>query len=268
MRHNTSTNIIKISSVLLGGMLTLGLVMPVNAETSENPSKSAMTIAIDLPEESDVPESVIKNMPQLTKEDVLESYNNILDYLYFAEYQKRYEEAKKQEEKAIEEREMAEANARIHESTMSEMISENREDYDVEAEYLANTRNDIVYAAKKCAEEGVPYVYGRRPVANLDSIKNGTDCSGFVKWVYEFTTGINTGQSTAQFIGKEISFEELELGDLGMIKKPGAYENHIGIYVGTNNLGQAMWCHASTVARKVIVTTYSEFEHFYTVLEK
>ena len=69
----------------------------------------------------------------------------------------------------------------------------------------------------------------------------GVDCSGFVKEIYRDVFNIDLPRTTkAQVkLGKPVSFNELQSGDLVFFKPP-TYARHVGIY-----LSQSEFVHAS-----------------------
>lgn len=92
---------------------------------------------------------------------------------------------------------------------------------------------------------GTPYCYG-----GID--KNCTDCSGFVKQIYEMA-GINLPRTAAlQYeYGKDISSDEPIPGDLVFFKNSRKI-SHVGIYLGNNQ-----FIHAST-NRGVVVQSLDD----------
>ncbi len=106
-------------------------------------------------------------------------------------------------------------------------ISEYIDNYNID-----NRRKEVLIFAESLI--GTPYCYG-----GID--KNCTDCSGFVKQIYEMA-GINLPRTAAlQFdYGKEISDNETGPGDLVFFKRNNKI-GHVGIYIGNNK-----FIHAST----------------------
>ena len=86
---------------------------------------------------------------------------------------------------------------------------------------------------------GNPYVYGG------NSLKNGTDCSGFVKGVYA-AFGINLPRTSAEqrHAGYGVSLSDIQPGDLV------CYSGHIGIYTGNNTI-----IHASNERTGITLTS-------------
>lgn len=102
----------------------------------------------------------------------------------------------------------------------------------------------IVESAKK--RIGIPYCYGGTTTKCMD-------CSGFVFTIYG-EIGLQLPRSSSQqfFYGKEIDDDEVTVGDLVFFKNKSGNINHVGIYVGNNNV-----IHASS-SRGVIVQPLSD----------
>lgn len=83
--------------------------------------------------------------------------------------------------------------------------------------------------------KGVNYKYG-------GNSKSGIDCSAFVQKTFKDKLNINIPRTTAlqSKIGEEVSFDELEMGDL-IFFKTGFNSRHVGIY-----LEGGKFLHAST----------------------
>ena len=60
-----------------------------------------------------------------------------------------------------------------------------------------------------------------------------------------------------------ISATELQPGDLGLMAVPGTASNHVGIFVGYNEQGQALWCHENSSAGNVSVNNTTCFRYYY-----
>ncbi|MFI3172054.1 MAG: C40 family peptidase [Eubacteriales bacterium] len=76
---------------------------------------------------------------------------------------------------------------------------------------------------------GNPYVWGGT------DLMNGADCSGFVQSIYsEFEIEIPRTSSEQRSAGIEISYEEIELGDII------CYDGHVGIYAGDGQIVNAI----------------------------
>ena len=97
------------------------------------------------------------------------------------------------------------------------------------------------------------------PYRNGGQSLRGTDCSGFVRQVYQKVYGIELPRSTAQQVqeGKRVSRRKLREGDLvffhnGARRKRKRRVNHVGIYLKDDR-----FIHAST-SRGVMVSRLSE----------
>lgn len=110
---------------------------------------------------------------------------------------------------------------------------------------VSNKGQDIVNYAKTLL--GKSYVYG------ADG-PNSFDCSGFTKYVYQ-KFGINLSHSaTAQSnVGRIISKEELQLGDMIFFAQSGNPIGHVGIFVGNNS-----FIHAANPKKGVVITSLSD----------
>lgn len=96
---------------------------------------------------------------------------------------------------------------------------------------------------------GNPYVYGG------NSLTNGTDCSGFVKLVYQqFGYNLTRRASLQYNDGRHISISELQPGDLIFYPEP--YDpndiGHVAMYIGN---GQVV--HASTPSTGIKISSYN-----------
>lgn len=77
---------------------------------------------------------------------------------------------------------------------------------------------------------GVKYRYGG------NSPETGLDCSGFIIYVFRETLGIHLPRRVADIsrIGQEISWPDLQPGDLVFFNTQGYQFSHAGIYLGNN----------------------------------
>lgn len=96
---------------------------------------------------------------------------------------------------------------------------------------------------------GNPYVYGG------NSLTTGTDCSGFVKLIYqEFGYNLTRRASLQYYDGRRISVDEIQPGDLIFYPEP--YDpsdiGHVAIYIGN---GQVV--HASTASTGIKISKYN-----------
>lgn len=109
------------------------------------------------------------------------------------------------------------------------------------------TGNDVVEFA--CRFVGNPYVWGGT------SLTQGTDCSGFVKSVYQHY-GIRlerVSREQAKTAGKEVevSLQTLQPGDLLFYAKGGRV-NHVAIYIGDGKI-----VHAAGKKYGIILSDYN-----------
>ncbi len=97
--------------------------------------------------------------------------------------------------------------------------------------------------------------------------KKGLDCSGFVQWIVWRVTDVKIGASTSTITEgmQQISVTELQPGDLGLMAVPGSASNHVGIFVGYNEQGQALWCHENSSAGNVSVNNATCFRYYYRI---
>ena len=94
---------------------------------------------------------------------------------------------------------------------------------------------------------GCPYVYGG------NSLSRGTDCSGFVKLVYqEFGYGLTRRASLQYFDGRVISLDSIQPGDLIFYPEPYNQNEigHVAMYIGN---GQVV--HASTARTGIKISS-------------
>jgi cell wall-associated NlpC family hydrolase len=95
---------------------------------------------------------------------------------------------------------------------------------------------------------GLPYQWGGM------SERRGVDCSGLVKMLFA-KLHIQLPRSSREQIqsGKEISIDQLEMGDLVFFFTQGETPSHVGIYVGNNR-----FLHAEQKAGRVIITDLNQ----------
>ncbi|MDD3267639.1 MAG: C40 family peptidase [Burkholderiales bacterium] len=69
----------------------------------------------------------------------------------------------------------------------------------------------------------------------------GLDCSGFVRYVYQNSLGINLPRTAAEQakVGKRIGIDNLEPGDLIFFNTKRGSNTHVGIYIGDNKFIQS-----------------------------
>lgn len=157
---------------------------------------------------------------------------------------------------------------------------------------------------KETCEEylgSIKYTFGMKSTYDGWTIDQGLDCSGFVQFIYE-QAGLKTKEClestlTTYLECEEINYNNLRVGSLGMIEADGTYytnshgeknytgdfdkdgekdadsiehTNHVGIYLGKNELGNDIWCHCNAKDNTVVIGEYPAFKHFYaiTILEE
>ncbi|WP_099202959.1 cell wall-binding repeat-containing protein [Miniphocaeibacter massiliensis] len=100
----------------------------------------------------------------------------------------------------------------------------------IEVPVQKNTRDKIVEKAKQ--QLGIPYKYG----GSLPS--TGFDCSGFVKYVFKEVTGKTFYHKASEQakLGKYVSKDKLQPGDLLFFNGYGSTITHTGIYIGNNQM--------------------------------
>lgn len=98
----------------------------------------------------------------------------------------------------------------------------------------------------------------------------GLDCSGFVGWCYWNVFNKQPGCSTANFTTSlglpQTSFMNLQPGDIGLSNVPGSSSNHIGIFVGFDENGKALWVHCNGSTANVAVNNYNGFRYYYKLI--
>ncbi|MBR1635743.1 MAG: C40 family peptidase [Lachnospiraceae bacterium] len=136
----------------------------------------------------------------------------------------------------------------------------------------------------------IPYYWGGKPVSGdfdgnhfysdvkpdgsqYHRTKRGLDCSGFVAFVYWHVLGHPLGaSSTGDFTNgryKKISASELKPGDVGLLRtgySNGNSVNHIGIFVGRDAFGGAVWVHCTGGSTGKTVCGNYNFSVYYSIL--
>lgn len=82
---------------------------------------------------------------------------------------------------------------------------------------------------------GIPYKWGG------NTPQQGMDCSGFIRYVFKKSLGINLPRTASEMakVGKRVSIDELEPGDLIFFNTKRGYNTHMGMYIGNNKFIQA-----------------------------
>lgn len=86
------------------------------------------------------------------------------------------------------------------------------------------------------------------------SLTNGTDCSGFVMSIYaQFGYGISrTSRDQSSNAGSEVSFSNLQAGDLIFYRNSGGTVNHVALYIGNGKV-----IHASNERDGIKISSYN-----------
>ena len=130
----------------------------------------------------------------------------------------------------------------------------------------------IVETAKAYAEKVKSYEFGGKPNGTGDANTNmDLDCSGYVSWVLGEALGMeDVSQSmmgsanvNSAFGLKEVSKDELSVGDIGYRYEPGTIKptNHCGIYAGNGK-----WIHCNSKDDGVIEEDTDMFKHYYSAI--
>jgi len=96
---------------------------------------------------------------------------------------------------------------------------------------------------------GIRYVFGGR------SPETGFDCSGFVRYVFGRVTGRSLPHTSYEMasLGTQVSFDELQPGDLVFYNTRGRRNSHVGIYVG-----EGRFIHAPSRGGRVHIANMTE----------
>jgi len=154
--------------------------------------------------------------------------------------QKLAEEKERQRQEEL--RKQQEAQKAAEQKKNQEQSKKN--DTAVSGGNTSKIRKEIVEYALKFV--GCPYVYGG------NSLTRGTDCSGFVKLVFERFGYSLARQSREQAKhGKKISTSELQPGDLIFYARNGTV-NHVALYIGDGKI-----VHAANSKQGIITSKYN-----------
>lgn len=82
---------------------------------------------------------------------------------------------------------------------------------------------------------GIPYRWGG------NTPQQGMDCSGFIRYVFKKSMGITLPRTAAEMarVGKRVSVDELEPGDLIFFNTKRGSNTHVGMYIGNNKFIQS-----------------------------
>lgn len=113
------------------------------------------------------------------------------------------------------------------------------------------TREDVLIEAEKFIGH-IPYRYGSRTTETKYEKGMKLDCSAFVSFVLartfeeEEVSHLTTASLCSHYNLKQISEDELQIGDIGLRFREGAENNHIGIYAGKDHDGNNLWVHCNS----------------------
>ncbi|MFN7094456.1 MAG: C40 family peptidase [Burkholderiales bacterium] len=82
---------------------------------------------------------------------------------------------------------------------------------------------------------GIPYRWGG------NTPETGMDCSGFIRYVFKKSLGITLPRTAAEMakVGKRVSLDDLEPGDLIFFNTARGSNTHIGMYIGDSKFIQS-----------------------------
>jgi len=82
---------------------------------------------------------------------------------------------------------------------------------------------------------GIPYRWGG------NTPETGMDCSGFIRYVFQKSLGIDLPRTVAQMakVGKRVSLDDIEPGDLIFFNTERGVNTHMGMYIGDNKFIQS-----------------------------
>jgi len=82
---------------------------------------------------------------------------------------------------------------------------------------------------------GIPYRWGG------NNPEEGMDCSGFIRYVFKKSLGIDLPRTAAEMskVGKRVSINDLEPGDLLFFNTGRGSNTHLGMYIGDNKFIQS-----------------------------
>jgi hypothetical protein len=160
----------------------------------------------------------------------------------------------------------------VLQSTIDTVDTDDLDDYGINDEDVSDDIRYVLLAA--CSLQGkIPYDWGGKASKpgydttwwtydESDGRQRGLDCSGFVQWA--FMTAGYPKSATDKLIStytmreelQDISADELEPGDIGLLKNDDNGTNHCGIY-----LGDGMWIHCTSSKHTVVINDYG-FRYF------
>ncbi len=135
---------------------------------------------------------------------------------------------------------------------------------------ISNTAQDAIgnMLLQSVSLMGIAYKWGG------NTPNTGMDCSGFVRYVFQKSLGINLPRTAAEMakVGKRIPLNQLKPGDLIFFNTRRGSNTHIGIYLGSNKFIQSprtgeniqisdlsgYWANHFNGAKRVVEEDYDE----------
>lgn len=110
-------------------------------------------------------------------------------------------------------------------------------DTDQEAKPLTKQSQDAIanMLLQSVSLMGIAYKWGG------NTPTSGMDCSGFIRYVYQKSLGISLPRTAAEQarVGKKVSIDNLEPGDLMFFNSRRGSNTHVGMYLGNNKFIQS-----------------------------
>ncbi len=120
---------------------------------------------------------------------------------------------------------------------ISEIANRHAESNNDEQDNSATKQKDIIgnMLLQAVSLMGIPYKWGG------NNPETGMDCSGLIRYVYQKSFGINLPRTAAEMakVGKRISIDDIQPGDLLFFNTRGFNSSHIGLYLGNNQFLQS-----------------------------
>ena len=120
---------------------------------------------------------------------------------------------------------------------INEIANRHAESNNEEPDNSAPKQKDIIgnMLLQAVSLMGIPYKWGG------NNPETGMDCSGLIRYVYQKSFGINLPRTAAEMakVGKRISIDDIQPGDLLFFNTRGFNSSHIGLYLGNNQFLQS-----------------------------
>ena len=201
--------------------------------------------------EMDGTNTVLKIYDVKEKETVVVRNNRVIEY--YEEYHEELE-TKFEEKKALEEKARQEEEERIKREEQARIEEERRAQEEIARQEMArqealraqaqsmSVQSAEVGSKQEIANFALQFV-GNPYVAGGNSLTSGTDCSGFVRLVYEnFGVSLPRIASEQSYVGEGVSVDNIQVGDIVSYGYNGVV-SHSALYVGNGQI-----VHAATPA--------------------